>query len=128
MTRGNLSYIGPTTREIELLLARLTKEGYEVERYRVSAFVYGHAFKAKPLAVLVSDSVRKSVIDGLGRIALRANSGLRRLPLIVVGHDEIDPKITALSGVSEVWRLHQIHLAEAVKRLRFAIKMCQISM
>ncbi len=127
MTRGTLTYIGNQTREVDLLLTRLEKEGYEIKKLKPSVTVYGHAIKAKPLAILIGETISQSVLEGICGIATKAGSRGARLPVILVGNDEIDPKLTNTKGLGEVWRLHQISLAEAIKRLRFAIQLTQLA-
>lgn len=128
MTRGTLTYIGNQTREIDLLLTRLEKEGYTITKLKPSATIYSRAYKVKPLALLVQETVSRNVIDGICRIAAKSGSQRSRIPVILVGNDEVDPKLTRINGLGEVWKLHQISLAEVVKRLRFAIQICQLAL
>lgn len=128
MTKGTLAFVGTPTRETDLLLIRLEKEGYHVTRYAASHSVYSRLFKAKPIAIVIAQTTPRQIVTTIIGLAPKGRSSKGRVPIIITAHDQIDPKLAAIKGIGEVWKLHQITLAEVVKRLRFAIQLCQLTL
>lgn len=126
MTHGTVLVIGPAVREIELLTNRLTKEQFVVERREARASVYGWVAKHQPQAVLVSHHASKSFIQGVVS-TLKRSKKTRHTPVILVTNDDVPETLKQVQGVGESFRLHQITLAEAVKRLFLAIKLSHLA-
>lgn len=121
MTRGTLTYIGPKSREIDLLLTRLEKEGYEIKKTTATTAVQ-QIKKHKPLAILASESCSKPQVIAWANIRIGKTSP----PVILVSHDPVD--IESTPQIGEVWPLHSISLAECVKRLKFALQLTQLKL
>lgn len=122
--RGTIVIIGSGGREVDLLAARLEKEHYEVLRLKQTATVFGRAARLKPQAVLMTDSCKKSTVEGIVYVFRRFKT---RVPVLLVTHDVLPAPLARSKGVGEVIALHTISLAEVVRRVRFAIALCQIA-
>jgi DNA-binding NtrC family response regulator len=124
MTRGTIAFIGSGGREIELLQARLEKDGYALVCLPISSTVYNKIRKVQPQAVLVTDRCSKGLVEGIVAATKKFKT---KIPVIMVTNDlPLEPFYT-FKGLGEVWRLHSITLAESMRRLRFAIQLCQIA-
>lgn len=123
MTRGTILIVGPTTREAEVVTKRLEREGFSVDvaltqsklnRWLKTSRAQAVFFTCSPTAEPTKKMVRQ----------LRNQYG-SRFPLILLTDDA--PAAHDLP-LSETFRLHELPIAHAVRRLLLAIQLSQLAL
>jgi DNA-binding response OmpR family regulator len=126
VTHGTVLIIGGNQREIELLSARMEREHYAVIHVRTEGKINKALKEQKPQAVLISSSLSKPLIERIiSQVTVFAKG--KSLPTILLADTEVPEPLYGLKGVGEVFRLHTIPLATAMRRLNLAIRLCQVA-
>lgn len=126
MTRGTVCIIGAKSRESELFVARLEREHFEVVSHVSAARFTTWTRKNVTQAVLVTDRLSKSSVESVVRSTVQRYSS-RRIPIILLAHDEVPSALRAIKGVGESFRFHRISVKEALNRLILAIQLTQLA-
>lgn len=121
--RGTVMVIGKGGKEIDLFVARLKKDGFEVDRTQEKGSSASQVSRTKPQAVFLTEHCSKSTIESVASTAKRFRT---KIPVILLSNDPIDEQ-TKTKFVGEVFALHAISLAEAMRRLKFAIELCHLA-
>ncbi len=124
MIRGTVLVIGRRERSLEVMTARLEREGYTVAFLAPDSGVYRWLRRQRPQAVLVSDGWAPRGVARLARW-LRAQGKTRYTPLILVTTESGASKMSA--NVGEVFALDSLALAEIVRRLALAVELSEIT-
>lgn len=127
MHRGTVAFVGPKNREIELLIQRLEHEHFLVVPLPAKGSVYRWFGLNSAQAILVGQYVPTQFTKSLTSW-LRGAKKTRTSPIIIVGDSAPEESEPLPDGVGERWQLHHLTLAEAVRRLTFAIQVSQLTL
>ena len=126
MTRGTIFLIGPGRREIDLFRRRLEKENFTVVACPAPAHITRAMRQAQPQAVLIRDKTPRTQIEAVvGKFHNAPKT--RHMPCIIIADDTLPSGLKKMPGIGEALRLHEISLAEALRRLRLAIRLSQLA-
>lgn len=124
--QGVVALIGAHRREEELLAKRLERDGFEVVQPKPRESLARFLTQNHVRAILVSSASQRRIGEQAAQW-VRQRLSRERIPLIVVASDDVAEVPKHLSGAGEIFRLHDISLAEAVRRLTLAMKLCQLT-
>ncbi len=126
MTRGTVLFVGKMDRESELLVSRLKRDAFTVDHCATERQLGVWCRTNTAQAVLFTRLTPPFVIKR-ALAAIRYYKRMQHIPAVLVADTTVAPEQTAIKGLGEVFYLHRITVAEAVRRLLLAIQLTQLA-
>ncbi len=126
MTRGTVLLVGQLDRESELLANRLEREKFALVLSVTERQLVQWCRTNTAQAVFFSRRATRQTVERSLQ-SIRAHKHMAHIPAILIADTDVAPNLVGVKGIGEVFRLHQITLAEAVRRLVLAIQLTQLA-